>query len=217
MTKQEQLKGFTLLELLIVIAILSILAMALILVLNPAETLKKSRDSQRMADLSTIKTAIGLYLTNVTSPDLSTDATDNARCVNGSGTASVFYSAAITDTDVAGSTGNVADANAGKGDIDGANGWLPINLTSISSGAPISNYPLDPVNSAVNGTSTAAAVTNSALVYRYQCDATGLTYEVDATLESSELSAKMGTDGGDNANLYETGTKLTILPGTDNF
>ena len=47
-------KGFTLLELLIVIAIIAVLSVILVLVLNPAETLKKSRDTQRMSDLSTL-------------------------------------------------------------------------------------------------------------------------------------------------------------------
>ena len=42
--------GFTLLELLIVISVLAILSVALIVVLNPAETLKKGRDSQRISD-----------------------------------------------------------------------------------------------------------------------------------------------------------------------
>lgn len=213
MIKQEQLKGFTLLELLIVIAILSILAMSLILVLNPAETLKKSRDTQRMTDLSTLKTAIGLYLANVTSPDLSHDVTDNARCANGT-TPTVFYSGTVTDALVAGIASK--DAGAGSGSVDG-NGWLPIDLTAISSGAPISNYPLDPVNNAANGLSTAAAITDEALVYRYECDATGLTYEVDANLESTELSVKEGSDGGNNDFLYEVGTKLNILPASQDF
>ncbi|MCK5085475.1 prepilin-type N-terminal cleavage/methylation domain-containing protein, partial [Candidatus Parcubacteria bacterium] len=61
MTKNEKnMEGFTLLELLIVIAILAILSAVLILILNPAETMKKSRDTQRMSDLATMKTAIGL-------------------------------------------------------------------------------------------------------------------------------------------------------------
>ena len=63
-------KGFTLLELLIVIAILSILGAIVIFLLNPAETLKKARDSQRISDLSTIKTALGIYMTSVSSSDI---------------------------------------------------------------------------------------------------------------------------------------------------
>ncbi|PIR05131.1 MAG: hypothetical protein COV57_00605, partial [Candidatus Liptonbacteria bacterium CG11_big_fil_rev_8_21_14_0_20_35_14] len=63
-------KGFTLMELLIVIGILAILATAATLVLNPAELLRQSRDSTRIADLSTLNNALSLYVTNVTSPDL---------------------------------------------------------------------------------------------------------------------------------------------------
>ena len=66
-------RGFTLLELLIVIAILAILAAVVILVLNPAQTLMQARDAQRLSDLSTMKSAIGLYLTTKTSPSLDAD------------------------------------------------------------------------------------------------------------------------------------------------
>ncbi len=55
-------KGFTLLELLIVIGILAILAAVTILVINPAELLKRARDSSRISDLNTLKTVIGLAL-----------------------------------------------------------------------------------------------------------------------------------------------------------
>ncbi|MDE2145036.1 MAG: type II secretion system protein, partial [Patescibacteria group bacterium] len=44
--------SFTLIELLIVIAIIGILASALVLVLNPAQLLSQSRDSRRTQDLS---------------------------------------------------------------------------------------------------------------------------------------------------------------------
>ncbi len=211
-TSEKQIKGFTLLELLIVIAILSVLAMALILVLNPAESLKKSRDSQRMTDLATIKTAIGLYLTNVTSPDLSTDATDNDRCLD-STTPTVFYSSLVGAATVAG--GITADGRV-DGNVEGT-GWLPIKLSDIASGSPISNFPLDPVNDIDNSESDTDLVTDEALVYRYVCNKTNLTYEIDANLESTELNGKEDTDGGNNANLYETGTNLTILDGGLDF
>ena len=71
-------KGFTLLELLIVVGIIAILSVALILVLNPAETLKKSRDAQRISDLATMKTALGLYVTSTTTPYLGAYC---ARCL----------------------------------------------------------------------------------------------------------------------------------------
>ncbi len=63
----HSVKGFTLIELLIVIAILAILATAVVLVLNPAQILAQARDSQRISDLSSVKSAIALYLATTTS------------------------------------------------------------------------------------------------------------------------------------------------------
>lgn len=51
-------KGFTLLELLIVIAILAVLASVTVIVINPAELLARARDSQRMGDIAAINTAL---------------------------------------------------------------------------------------------------------------------------------------------------------------
>jgi len=77
-------RGFTLLELLIVIAIIAILSVALIIVINPAETLKKSRDANRISDLNALKTALGIYMTSTTTPNLGgagiTDAGANTVC-----------------------------------------------------------------------------------------------------------------------------------------
>ena len=80
-------KGFTLLELLIVIAILAILATATILVLNPAELLKQARDSQRVTDIANLNSALSLYVTAVSSPYLAFDsgAPTNVTCHNGGG------------------------------------------------------------------------------------------------------------------------------------
>ncbi|HEY4526144.1 MAG TPA: prepilin-type N-terminal cleavage/methylation domain-containing protein, partial [Candidatus Paceibacterota bacterium] len=44
--------SFTLIELLIVIAIVAILSTVVIITLNPAELLRQSRDSVRLSDLS---------------------------------------------------------------------------------------------------------------------------------------------------------------------
>ena len=65
--KKSKKKGFTLIELLVVIAIIAILSVVVVLTLNPAEMLRRSRDSNRASDLSMIKTAISLYLADVSS------------------------------------------------------------------------------------------------------------------------------------------------------
>ena len=55
-------KGFTLLELLVVIVIISILSTVMILSLNPTEITKKARDAKRITDISQLNQAIGLAL-----------------------------------------------------------------------------------------------------------------------------------------------------------
>jgi prepilin-type N-terminal cleavage/methylation domain-containing protein len=206
-TKESKAKGFTLMELLIVIAILAILSVALVLMLNPAETLRKGRDSQRMSDLATMKTAIGLYMTTVSTPIL--DGGTNTLCVGGSGSATIFYSGAVTAGSVVAATNFIAGNTSGTG-IAG-NGWLPVDFTKISGGSPISNLPIDPLNTVV----TAGAPTSGDKMYRYSCKSDA-TFEINTVLESDELKGNMGTDGGNNLDYYEVGSSLTILPnGTD--
>lgn len=222
-------KGFTLLELLIVITILAILAVIIIFVLNPAETLKKSRDVQRMSDLATLKNAIALYTTTVSSPDF--DGTGGTfLCLSGTtSTAKIAYSSMVADpvcatnpaegTDTgatfaadacytAGTTASTVTA------VDGS-GWIPVNLASISGGSPISNMPVDPTNTSIGTTPS-----NSDKVYRYVCQSTGDTgkpssvFEIDAVLESTAFTSddnKMAKDGGDNDNYYEIGTSTRLL------
>ena len=225
LTKKNKNGGFTLLELLIVIAIIAILSVALVIVLNPAETLKKARDAQRISDLSTIKTAMGLYMTSVASPTLGEGAA-NTTCQAAAGTwqagDKIAYSTpsttAITDASLDGAGGAVDLQAATPGLTDG-NGWIPVNFGAISGGSPISNLPVDPINDAAFGTSELSAITSEALVYRYGCSVVPLGFEIDAQLESEAYTVtddKRLSDGGNNDDMYETGTVLTILgTGTD--
>jgi type II secretion system protein G len=57
-------KGFTLVELLVVVVIISILTGVILSVLNVSGMRAKSRDSQRKTDLSKIKAALELYFTD---------------------------------------------------------------------------------------------------------------------------------------------------------
>ena len=208
------------LELLIVIAIVAILSVSLVIVLNPAETLKKARDAQRISDLSTLKTAIGLYLTNV-NPVYLGGAASNTECQATAGTwqagDKIFYStpssSAITDAVLDGAGGALDVQVATPGLVD-ATGWIPIDFTDIPGGAPISVLPVDPVNDAAYGGSALDAITDEALVYRYGCSVSPVAYEVDATLESTAYTVtddKRASDGGNNTHLYETGTNLSIF------
>ena len=217
--KKNKKGGFTLLELLIVIAIIAILSVALVLVLNPAETLKKSRDAQRISDLSTLKTAIGLYMTTV-APAYIGGASDNNACqtVTGSwgGGYKIFYSTAltipttITDTSLDGAGPNPAAAQVVTPSLTDSNGWIPVNFGNISGGSPISKIPVDPLNTiAVLG-----SVSSTDLVYRYGCVQAPLSFEIDAQLESVAYTVtddKLKTDGGNSTAYYEDGTNLLIM------
>jgi prepilin-type N-terminal cleavage/methylation domain-containing protein len=213
-------EGFTLLELLIVITIIAVLSVILILVIDPAETLKKSRDAQRISDLNTLKTAIGIYTTGTSTVFLGS-ATTSVPCKTGTGGGSytqgvsrVFYSVAtgtVTATVDGGASSSIF--NGGGAATDGT-GWVPIYFDTLISGSPISNEPLDPTNS------VKATPDNADLVYRYTCNASTTKWEADAVLESNAFTSadnKMVKDGGNNPNYYEAGTSLQLLGAGTNF
>lgn len=53
--------GFTLIELVVVIAILGILAIGLVMMINPMAQIQKANDSRRMSDLEQMQKALQLY------------------------------------------------------------------------------------------------------------------------------------------------------------
>ena len=189
-------KGFTLIELLIVIAIIAVLSTVVILTLNPAELMRQARDSNRVSDMSTLKTAISIYLVNVPNPSLAitygysacylstigSNGTTTARC-------GVF--------NINNSYTNVTSTADSYRKVD-SNGWLPVQFTLINSGAPFGHLPIDPLN-------------NASYYYAYAATSTGgLTFEIDAFMESVKYGVLATKDGGDNDSVYEAGTKLTL-------
>ena len=234
-------KGFTLVELLIVITILVILGIFVILLINPAEILAKSRDSQRISDLATMKGAMQLFLTD---PGVNLTTLMTTECLLSTDTPPIPESEDAKrikinvslkeqpDTNgtpmtnkYSGVFGDAGDANRKKND---GNGWVPVNLTQVQSGAPLEMYPSDPSADL----SAADANSNTDILdgfyYRFGCWSNGgkFEYEFDAGLESSAYGplasggGKGGSDGG-NANgatkatsRYEAGNNLTILPAT---
>src|SRR3989304_1786757 len=62
-------KGFTLVELFVVITIILIVATLIVTILNPVEILKRSRDAQRLEDLNSIRKVLHQALSD--NPSLS--------------------------------------------------------------------------------------------------------------------------------------------------
>ncbi|MDI6717888.1 MAG: type II secretion system protein [Patescibacteria group bacterium] len=189
MKKNGLAKGFTLLELLIVIAILAVLSTIVVLVLNPAEYLKQARDAQRLTDLKAVSSALNLYLSSVTSPSLGTCAA--VQCSTGG-------------TTIPGGT-SACTQNTGT-DVNLTTSWVTVKLTDITSGSPIARYPIDPTS-------------NATYHYAYHCSSTANTYELNAKMESDKYKNGGGSDmeskdGGNNVNVYETGNApgLILIP-----
>ncbi|MCR4328133.1 MAG: type II secretion system GspH family protein [Patescibacteria group bacterium] len=185
----EEKKGFTLIELLVVIAIVAILAVVLVLTLNPAQLLRQARDSTRISDFATLKSALSLYLADVASPSLS----------GGSSTCYAHASSSVPAS--SGCSGRYTTATnvstSALRNVTGT-GWIPVNFNAISSGAPISVEPIDPINNATN-------------FYSYAADTTNQTFELNAKMESTRYASGgsgdvESTDGGSSSTVYEVGT-----------
>jgi prepilin-type N-terminal cleavage/methylation domain-containing protein len=120
-------RGFTLVELLIVIAILAVLSVTVVVVLNPAELLRQARDSRRLSDLNAIHRAVSLFLTD-----------------QSAATWAASYNCTATGTPPMGATGCTLSSSTA---VNGT-GWVDVDLTAVTSGSPLSTLPLDPANGA---------------------------------------------------------------------
>lgn len=199
MNKSTEQKGFTLIELLVVIAIIAVLAVVVILTLNPAQLLAQARDSSRISDMGTFKSAISLFLADVVGP-----------ATNAIGASSTCYGSAPLTPTGAGCNGRMAATEATVATTTVASstgvtgtGWVPINFGLISAGSPIGAEPIDPVN---NATYFYSYATNASPSYQFK---------ITAHMESSKYRNGGGsdvesTDGGINPNAYEAGTNLTL-------
>ena len=187
--------GFTLVELLIVIAILAILAAAVVIVINPGEMLVQARDSQRVTDLQSVRKAIDLFIIDNSGTSLGTtqrvyiSIPDTAsNCPN------LTSSLPILPTGwayVCATSANVRNTDS--------TGWIPLNLSLIKGGSPISSLPIDPVNDAVSG--------------KYYTYVMGGSYELTALMEAQKTNASV-SDGGSLPGVFETGTNITLTPPT---
>lgn len=199
-------KGFTLIELIIVIALIALLATTIILVINPAKLLAEARDSQRIADLGQMHSALSIFLAtgNATGNFLSNGVdssgvnTCDSRCwTHSSGTGSTTTCGTRYPT-TKGTTQSAVQTVGGGG-------WVPINLKAGGADAAIPAWPIDPKGNA-----------DSKLFYAYVCDKDSTAWEFSAKMESLRYSTTAAEsvenkDGGNNDALFEVGTGISAL------
>lgn len=200
----SQKKGFTLIELIIVIALIALLATTVILVINPVKIFKEARDSQRIADIGQMNSAMSLYAATATLPG-----------TNPFGDAANCYAFKIPGQTIAAGCGDrygvrpTSVANASTSQAVDA-GWVPVNLTLSANGAPISAWPVDPKPI----WDTAANATNTSYYYAYAPSSSN-NWEFSANMESTRYASSgtddvESTDGGNWKGLFEVGTDVSL-------
>ena len=204
MKNNKKQKGFTLIELLVVIAIIAILAVVVVLTLNPAELLRQARDSNRISDFATVKSALALYAVDVqtTTPMYGTSgvgvggAYDLYTAYTSASTTMSLYTTSTTWGFLGGESAVTTTASR----LVNSTGWIPVNLTAISSGAPLGVWPVDPTN-------------NQSFMYIYA--ATSTSWKIAANMESAKYDSGStdieNTDGGNSSTTYEQGSNVAGL------
>jgi len=182
-------KGFTLVEMLIVLGIVAILVAVVVSVLNPAEFFRQTRDSRRLSDLNQLDQALNLA------------TLDNVSM----GTANVVYLSVPDDsggatTTCSGMTPPVGwtyqcsnSTNYRK--VDGT-GWVPVNFSSlVTVPSALNVLPIDPTNS-----------TSTNLFYTYVSGS----WELTTLFESSKYTTKY--PGFGTSTVYTSGNHQGISP-----
>lgn len=184
-------RGFTLIEIAVVVAIVAVIAVLVVMTFRPSVILAQVRDSRRMVDMDTLTKVFYARGTEATT---------------GFGTLKTVYvslpdsSPTCANLNLPGLPGDFTYHCAPASTltkIDGT-GWFPLDLTQLSSGAPLSVLPVDPINSAEQN-----------LYYTYTCTSAGC--EFNAVFESAKRLATL--EGADaKLGIYAKG-KTGITPG----
>ncbi len=187
--------GFTLLEIIIVIAIVGVVSITAVILIRPAEQLKNARDARRASELGAMNSALVLYEEN--------------SGLNSMGSSSVLY-VSLPDPAATSSVGTFCEtmglpplppgwtyhcAASSTYRLANGAGWIPVNFQNSVS--PFGALPVDPVN------------TTSSSYYTY---AVGTDFELTGRFESAKNLPREYKDGGADPVLYEVGADLSVSP-----
>jgi prepilin-type N-terminal cleavage/methylation domain-containing protein len=181
-------KGFTLIEILGVIAVFSILFSSFIYIWNSLDIFRKSRDAKRINDLNALDAAIKSILTTNENVFLGEENIIYISLPDNNSNCSSYNLIPIFSpyTYRCQTINNYLK-------IDG-NGWIPVNF-SLGKILNLTVLPVDPLN-------------NKDYFYSYQVK--GGRYKLTARFESKSNIPKMVNDNGFEPTLYEVGSNLFI-------
>lgn len=137
MKKLFRKSGFTLIELIIVVAIIALLAAATFVAVNPARRIHEANDAQRWADITAIADAWATYAAD----NSGNDATTSPSCITGNINCMISTLGGATST---------ADADGGCASTTHGTIWLDPLVT----GGYLGDIPYDPTSSGGTGTTT---------------------------------------------------------------
>ena len=183
-------RGFTIIELLVVIGIISVLAVALLVTLNPAEAQKRARDTKRLKDANTIQAIVEQYM-------------------NDGGS----FSSCTTGAPCTSATSGAVDAAP----CSGSTQWIGGSSVTLCDYAK--TIPVDPDNNAtrscVEDSSTGDINSSCTMVYRFAIS--GSNYEINVRQESVSNLSKVTGDSGDSDEWVEifTGSNAILDGSTD--
>lgn len=167
--KQFANKAFTLVELLIVIGIIGLLAVTVLLTLNPAEAQKRTRDTKRIKDAQTLQAVVEQYIS------------DGNAIPAAWATPTVGITSQIA--------GNV------QGQTCAATNWLGVDVCNYTKTVPTD--PLNSRTASCAQAGSTTAITNCPMNYQLRVNGAGSTdYEIRVRQESVSNAQKLGSDGG---------------------
>jgi len=203
-------KGFTYIELTIVLFLLLIIGSIVFSVIRVQEYFSKARDLKRINDLEVLFNALKSYSQSTSEPDLDGPYLD-FRGIDETW-ATIFISVPLELESFPSSAcvyeeKSYAIFQADKNNylrIDGK-GWIPVEFSKINP-TPFSSLPIDPLNNYSKG-----------FYYLYAFRRNPLQFEVSSALESKDLryggkGDKVSNDNGNDPYRLELGTNLDLIP-----
>ncbi|MEK7147119.1 MAG: LamG-like jellyroll fold domain-containing protein [Patescibacteria group bacterium] len=189
-----KIKGFTLIELLIVLAIVAVLATVSVIILNPSEIIKETRDSKRFEDLNHINIAV--LEAESLNPNINLGIASSVY-VSVPDSSATCANLGLSTSSLPSGWSYRCSSSANFRKTDGA-GWIPVNFSSVSGGSVFASIPVDPINA-----------TSSGLYYTYT---PGGSFQLSALFESFKYIDKATKDGGVDSAQYEVGDNLALAP-----